>query len=207
MRETIRQLDPDVICIEVPPNRWDRIWSDYSERDALDDLRIRPFPEYTDVVLPLSREMDFEIVPCAGWSVEMNDLRSTRSSLFNESPQWADVRSRLQAETASVRERLGPASGEGDDPTYIHSPAFDDRTRASYLPRATYQNELFGLGGWININEAHMALIEKTIREHAGKRILVTFGSAHKYWYMDRLRDRADVRLLDLVEYLPGLGG
>jgi len=203
VRETIRRLDPDVICIEVPPNRWDRIWSDYTERGVMEDLRIRPFPEYTDVILPLTREMDFEIVPCAGWSVEMNTLRSTRSRLFDEDPRWAGVRADFRAATDAMRAALPEPAGESDDPYYLHSDSYDDRARASYIPRSIYQNELFGLGGWININDAHMALIERTIQEHRGTRILVTFGAGHKYWYMDRLRGRDDVRLLDLREYLP----
>ena len=48
-----------------------------------------------------------------------------------------------------------------------------------------------------------MRLIDRTIKENAGKRILVTFGAAHKYWFLERLRDRDDVRLIDLVPYLP----
>lgn len=55
-----------------------------------------------------------------------------------------------------------------------------------------------------NINEARYALIDRTIREHRGKRILVTFGGGHKYWFLDQLKTRSDVKLLDLREYIPG---
>ena len=48
-----------------------------------------------------------------------------------------------------------------------------------------------------------MRVIDRTIAENPGKRILVTFGAAHKYWFLDHLRDRDDVRLIELVPYLP----
>ena len=41
------------------------------------------------------------------------------------------------------------------------------------------------------------------IRRHRGGRILITFGAGHKYWLLEQLRERDDVRLLDVREFLP----
>ena len=48
-----------------------------------------------------------------------------------------------------------------------------------------------------------MRFVDRTIAEHPGKPILVTFGAGHKYWFLEKLKNREDVRLLDLGPYLP----
>ena len=35
----------------------------------------------------------------------------------------------------------------------------------------------------------------------AGKRILITFGASHKYWFLEKLRERDDIRLIDPLEF------
>jgi len=65
---------------------------------------------------------------------------------------------------------------------------------------------MIGPGGWTNINVEHYRQIDRTIREHRGKRVLVTFGGGHKYWILERLRDRGDVQLLDMTPFLPSGG-
>ena len=42
-----------------------------------------------------------------------------------------------------------------------------------------------------------------TVDAYKGRRILVTFGGAHKYWILDALRERNDVELLDVRPFLP----
>ncbi len=48
-----------------------------------------------------------------------------------------------------------------------------------------------------------MRLIDRAIRTHRGRRLLITFGAGHKYWFLERLRGRNDVRLLDPGPFLP----
>ena len=43
---------------------------------------------------------------------------------------------------------------------------------------------------------------EGNLSDH-GRRILITFGAGHKYWFLEQLRQRSDVKLLDLRRYLP----
>jgi len=36
----------------------------------------------------------------------------------------------------------------------------------------------------------------------AGERILITFGAGHKYWFLEELRGRGDIRLVDVAPFL-----
>jgi len=202
LEETIRTFKPDIVCAEIPPNRWERVWTDYTERGVVVDPRVVRFPEYNDFMLRLSRDMGFTIVPCAAWTKEMSDLRERRIEAFETQSAWAGRKAEYDRR---VREALArfPEPAHPDDPHYIHSDAYDQRTRAELSLYDEYQNDLIGPGGWTNINEGHLRLINRTIAQHPGERILITFGAGHKYWFLDRLKNRDDVRLVDLEPYLP----
>ncbi|MFQ5844130.1 MAG: hypothetical protein ACE5JG_04000, partial [Planctomycetota bacterium] len=203
VRETIRRLAPDVVCAEIPPDRWDRIWSDYAERSVIEDERILRFPEYTQVLLPLAVEMGFEIVPCAAWTKEMSDLRRSRLEQFDTDPAWAERKRRYEHELARVRAGHERSLDAIDDPRFIHSEAYDLWTRQELSLYDRYLNDWIGPGGWTHINEAHMRLIDRALRQHRGRRVLITFGAGHKYWFLERLRARDDVRQLDVGPFLP----
>jgi hypothetical protein len=66
-----------------------------------------------------------------------------------------------------------------------------------------YLNDHIGPGGWTNINNAHMNLVAGVIERHPGKRILITFGAGHKYWFLEKLQQRSDIDILDLRSFLP----
>lgn len=201
LRQTIRRLAPEVVLTEIPPDRWDRIWTDWRERSVVEDDRLQLFPEYTDVLLPLADELGFEIVPCAAWTREMADLRRARIASFQTEAMHAEARRRYEAAEARLEEdRL---DGEEDDPLVIHSPAYDEWTWRRLAPYDEFLNEHIGPGGWTHINRAHMALLDAALDRRPGKRVLVTFGAGHKYWFQDRLRERADVELVDVTPYLP----
>ncbi len=202
VRETIERFRPDIICAEIPPNRWERVRSDYAVRGAIEDSRFRRFPEYTDVVLPLTRTMDFEIVPCAAWTREMSDLREKRSHQFKTDSEFAEANREYEARQAEILARR-PSWERMEDPRFIHSDAFDALLKEELVGYDEVLNDWYGPGGWSNINEGHMRHIDNTIDAHPGKRILVTFGAGHKYWFLERLRERDDVRLVDLEPYLP----
>jgi hypothetical protein len=105
---------------------------------------------------------------------------------------------------AALRATYGDDPAAADDPAYIHSDAHDLRQKGELALYDEYQNDLIGPGGWPNINVEHYRNVNLTIRRHRGERILVTFGGGHKYWLLERLRERADVELLDLRRFLPG---
>ena len=202
LETTIRNFDPDVVCVEIPPNRWDKAWRDYAERGIVEEPRTVMFAEYNDFMVRLATEMEFEMVPCAGWTAEMNDLRRARIGEFETADRFATEAAEYRRLRRAARDRF-QRPDELDDPHYIHSGAYDMAVKAEYEVYDRYLNDWIGPGGWTNINEAHMHWIDRTIMENPGKRILVTFGAAHKYWFLEKLTGRDDVRLVDLVPYLP----
>jgi len=206
VREAIRRIDPDVICAEIPPDRWPKIWRDYSERGVIEDSRVKRFPEYTEVLLPLKLEMGFVVEPCAAWTQEMADERKARLEALEVSTELRSLHERFEQREEEIAARLAEQPIVDDDPLLIHSPLYDERTREELAAYDELLNDYLGAGGWTNINRSHWALVEAAIARHPGKRILITFGAGHKYWFLDRLRERDDLRLLDLEEYLVDLG-
>jgi len=200
---TVRAFDPDIVCAEIAPDRGERILRDLRERDAIEDPRVLRFPEYTDAILRLSVEMGFDVVPCAGWTQEMSDLRNARIAEFDSAEAWAESREAYALDLQTLQSGYSLGRGSIEDPAYIHSPAYDERQAEELRLYDLYQNDMIGPGGWTNINVEHYRLVDRAIREHPGARILVTFGGGHKYWLLDRLRLREDVELVDLGEFLP----
>ncbi len=203
VRETIRRFHPDAILPEIPPDRWERIWDDYASRGVIEDPRVRLFPEYTGVLLPLKVEMGFAVEPCAGWNKEMSDLRQARIREFQTEPRFAKRNREYQAATHAVQAADTAGIGESDDPRVIHSRPYDERIRAELSVYDEFLNDWIGPGGWTNVNRAHYRLIDAAIRRHPGERLLITFGAGHKYWLLDQLRKRRDIRLIDVGPFLP----
>jgi DNA-binding beta-propeller fold protein YncE len=202
VEETIRNFAPDIVCTEIAPDRWHRIERDLRDRDAIDDPRVQVFPEYTDLILRLAADAGFEVVPCAGWTREMSDLRGVRIGQFNSEDRFDAPREEYARRLAELRATYTSEPTAADDPAYIHSDEYDDRQKGERALYDEYQNDLIGPGGWTNINVEHYRYVAQTVREHRGKRILVTFGAAHKYWLLEQLAERADVDLLDLQPFL-----
>ncbi len=203
VEETIRNYKPDVILCEIPPDRWERIWRDYSSSRLIADDRVKVFPEYTDVLLPLKLELGFEVEPCAAWTKEMARLRRRRMKSASSDPQYAELWSKYQEESAAIEAAHKAHRIVEDDPRVIHSEVYDARTKEELGPYDRYLNDLIGPGGWTHINQAHYRLIDAAIRRHPGKRLLLMFGAGHKYWFLEQLRARKDIKLIDVTEYLP----
>jgi YVTN family beta-propeller protein len=203
VEQTIRNFAPDVLCTEIAPDRWQRIERDLRERDAIEDPRVLRFPEYADLILRLSVSMGFTVVPCAGWTIEMSDLRNSRIAQFESEERWAGPREEYARRLAALRATYGDELAAADDPASIHSEAYDLRQKGELALYDEYQNDLIGPGGWTNINVEHYRNVDLTIQRHRGERILVTFGGGHKYWLLERLRERADIELVDLRGFLP----
>ena len=201
LRETIRRIDPDVVCTEIPPERWQRAWDEFAREGVVREPRVRRFPEYVDCLFDLRVQMGFAIEPCAGWTQEMNDLRNRLIASF--AAEYPEDQAAMEAEEAAIAQRHAADPMDEEDPRQIHSERFDARTKESLGPYDRYLNDWIGPGGWTNINAAHYALIEAAIARHRGERILVTFGAGHKYWILEQLRARGDLTVLDPAPFLP----
>ena len=201
VEQLIRDIDPDYVLTEIPPDRLADAMKGFVETGEVTESRVRVFPEYKDVLFPLSREMDFKIIPTAAWSRGMADFR--RAALADvrgdemRKPEW----DAYTASTQSAREELGD---RGDDPHFIHTDAYDELTRRRMSVYATAFADDVGRGDWERINAAHYKLIEAALENHAGEgaTLLITYGAAHKYWFLEQLRRRDDIILINPIEYL-----
>lgn len=196
LRAAVRKADPDVILTEIPPDRIAEAKRSFAETGEVTEPRTKVFPEYTDVVFPLTREMDFTLVGTAGWTRQLADERSAALKRIENDParasQWREHRE-ARAEFSRALD------GRGDDPRFIHTLEYDAMTQRSRTPYQVYFDPDLGPGGWTRINAAHTGLIGEALDTISGQgaHALVMFGAAHKYMIERALLLRNDVVLED----------
>lgn len=197
----IRKIDPDYVLTEIPPDRLAEAMKGFIETGEVTETRTRVFPEYKDVLFPLSREMDFKIIPTAAWSRGMADFRREALGRIREDANRKAEWEAYQKSGQAARDAIGD---RGDDPRFIHSDEYDELTRQRFSVYATAFADDVGRGDWERINAAHYKLIEAALENHAGEgaTILITFGAGHKYWFLEQLRKRDDIELINPVEFL-----
>ena len=205
VRGLVREIDPDYWLTEIPPNRWDRAWAEFQATGTVVEPRVRRFPEYMEGLFPLSRELDFEVIPTAGWTEPMSDFRAAYFDAYARDPERADAWAEYQAAGAASAEAL--AAGASDDPRWIHTDAYDDAYDIRMQVYARLFDADLGPGGWDAINLSHWANIERGLDEHQGEgaRFLLTYGAGHKGPFLRELRSRDDIVLLDVGEFLDRL--
>ncbi len=200
LADILRGLNPDYVFVEIPPNRFDAALTQFEETGEITEPRVLRFPEYVDVLFPLTREMDFEVVPTAGWNETMSDYRAKRLDEISRDPAWAE-RWELYQEAIRRSDEALATGGALDDPLWISTDAYDE---AQDIRLSAY-NELFndhiGPGGWDKINRAHYGHIDAALDSLSGEgaRIVITYGAGHKGWFLRELRRRRDIRVLDPV--------
>lgn len=202
LKDIIRSVEPDFVLTEIPPDRFEAASEQFAASGKITESRVRVFPEYTEALFPLTREMNFEIVPCAAWTKQMNDSRNARLAELRTS--HADQYREMSLAQRNISTEVSTL-GDRNDPRIIHTTEYDALVKAGMEPYDRFFNDALGDGGWSNINEAHYGLIAKALDAHAGegKRFLVTFGSWHKYYIKERLQQRDDVTVTSLAQYLP----
>ncbi|MCZ0934247.1 MAG: hypothetical protein OXJ54_03605 [Gemmatimonadetes bacterium] len=203
--ELVREIDPDYWLTEIPPNRWDRAWAEFEATGTVEEPRVRRFPEYMEGLFPLSREMDFEVIPTAGWTEPMSDFRAAYLDAYSRDPDraagWAEYRAAADASAEAL------AAGAGDDPRWIHTDAYDEAYDIRMRTYARLFDADLGPGGWEAINASHWAYIEAGLDRHRGEgvRFLLTYGAGHKGPFLRELRKRDDIVLLDVAPFLDRL--
>lgn len=201
IKQIVRRIDPDYILCEIPPDRFEQAIGEFRNSGTVSESRVRRFPEYVQAIFPLSREMRFTIVPCAGWTQAMSDDRQKKLKAWE---QTRPEETRIVNEAEEAMDRQFEAEGMEDDPRKIHSRRYDELLKNGLEPYNRLFNADLGPGGWDNINTAHYALITRALGEHSGegKRFLITFGAGHKYWFLEQLRRRQDIILRPLQDFL-----
>lgn len=200
IKGVIAAIDPDYVLTEIPPDRLAEAVRSFAEEGEVTEPRVKRFPEYKDALFPLTREMDFEIIPTAGWTKEMADFRSDALRAISGDPARADDWAAYQAANTAMDAAIG---ARGDDPYFIHSPEYDAITKTGLTPYATLFADDLGIGDWETINAAHYALIERALDQHTGEgaTLLITYGAGHKYWFLEQLRERTDITLVSPLPY------
>ncbi|WP_419947746.1 hypothetical protein, partial [Candidatus Palauibacter sp.] len=202
VRDLVREIDPDYWLTEIPPNRWDRAWAEFEATGTVEEPRVRRFPEYMEGLFPLSRELDFEVIPTAGWTEPMSDFRAAYLDAYSRDPDraegWAEYRAAAEASAEAL------ATGAADDPRWIHTDAYDEAYDIRMRTYARLFDADLGPGGWDAINASHWAYIEDGLNRHRGKgvRFLLTYGAGHKGPFLRELRQRDDIVLLDVAPFL-----
>ncbi len=206
LEKLIKEINPDYILAEIPPDRMQAAMDGFLRDDTISEPRVLRFPEYVDVVFPIMKDMNFEIIPTAGWTRPMARERSEKlRAISKDATRQEDWKAYQNAN--SLSDSTYKATGKVDDPYFIHTDEYD---RIQDIALQEY-NRLFnvelGLGGWENINIAHYWHIEKALEKHRykGKRMLIIYGAGHKGWFMRELRKRDDITLLDMKPFLDAI--
>ncbi len=202
VRDLVREIDPDYWLTEIPPNRWDRAWAEFEATGTVEEPRVRRFPEYMEGLFPLSRELEFEVIPTAGWTEPMSDFRAAYLDAYSRDPDraegWAEYRAAAEASAEAL------AAGASDDPRWIHTDAYDEAYDIRMRTYARLFDADLGPGGWEAINASHWAYIEGGLDRHRGEgvRFLLTYGAGHKGPFLRELRKRDDIVLMDVGPFL-----
>lgn len=205
VRQIIRAVQPDVVITEIPPDRLAAALDQFRSTGAVSEPRVKVFPEYTEVLFPLSRERSFVIEPAAAWTRAMADERRAKLAEWRVS-RASDSERVKEAQDQAVETMR--TEGLHDDPWGMHSGRYDELVADGMRPYDELFNDQLGAGGWANINAAHIALVEAALDRHsgAGKRILITFGAWHKYQFQRALAAREgarkDIQLVSVRSFL-----
>jgi len=206
---TVRRYEPDVVFVEIPPHLYIQILARVdrkgfaTRRSDVDDLQwIKAFPELYRGVLPLRKEMGYQIVPVSGWTPEASaDRRAFWRGKAKDAP-FSD-RKRIHDAVREAFREIRAREGGYDDARFINSDHYADLFRLERTVWAACFDEGLGRGGEVAINRAHYGNIARALDVHRGKRVLVVYGAAHRYWFLRELRKRDDVRLFDVRAFLP----
>lgn len=207
LEELVRAIDPDYWLVEIPPNRLERAAAEFRSTGRIEEPRVALFPEYVDVLFPLTRELGFEVVATAGWNRHMSDYRAQRLREIKDDPAWTAAWDRYERASARADSAVR-AGGDPDDPRWIHTDAYDAALEIRYSVYHRLFNDELGPGGWDHINAAHYANISTALDRHRGegRRFLITYGAGHKGWFLRALRERDDIELLEVEPFLDRIG-
>jgi len=206
LEKLIKEINPDFILAEIPPDRMESAMEGFIKNDSISEPRVKRFPEYVDVVFPLTKTMDFEIIPTAGWTRPMAQERSKKLRAIRDNPDRKDDW-KAYVEANQLSDSTYQATRKVNDPYFIHTDKYDEIQDIGLQVYNRLFNVELGLGGWDNINIAHYWNIEKALEKHRykGKRFLIIYGAGHKGWFLRELRKRDDIQLLDMKPFLDAI--
>ncbi len=199
LRDLLRQLDPDLVLVEIPPDRYDEAWTQFLKEGRVSEERVKLYPEFTEVLFPIALEGRFRIVPCSAWTQSIADRRAALLKQW-ESTRPGDSQRVNDAQAAAKRELV--SQGLVSDPLMIHSEEYDAIVARGMQPYEQIFGDDLGSAGWKDINLGHYEHIAEALDAVRGNdlRVLVMFGAWHKYRLRELLAERTDIHLLRLPQ-------
>tara|TARA_R110002033_G_scaffold25787_3_gene59475 strand:- start:1120 stop:1890 length:771 start_codon:yes stop_codon:yes gene_type:complete len=194
LRQAIVKFDPDIVMVELPPERFAIASANFDQFGEVRESRADDFPELTDVVFPLRERLGFTMIPVAAWTQDIAANRRTVEKRLAQDSARTEDWSEYQA---AIRRYGKAVAGRSNDPAFIHSSAYDAAIKARQESYERLFGDDLGAGGWGAINAAHLANINAALDAVSGqeKRVLILFGAAHKYKFLEGLENRPDVFL------------
>lgn len=187
LKASIEALAPDVLCIEVRPDR-------YAKR-APEANKI----EYPDVVYPLIDTHGYRVYPMEPLPPRFEKILqpylAAHRAFVAERPE-ADAA--FSAQTSALYATL---RAYWTSPAHVNDAVTDAQMQAKHALQAA----LVGEGeraGWEAWNSAFLATVERAARENPDKRIVVLVGVEHGYWLRAALARSPGIRLLDTAALL-----
>ena len=201
LKEIITTINPDIVLAEIPPDRFYIAQNEWKRNKKIREERVIQFPEYTDVVFPLSDKLNFEIIPVSAWTEQMAETREQKLyEISNDPDRQDDWEAYLLAKEKSAD--AIEAKGNGYDPLWINSTEYGDLLEIELKVYNQLFNDELGDGGWESIKKAHYSFIKKALDrfESKSKKILIIFGAGHKSWLRKALSKTKTIKLIDLAE-------
>lgn len=182
LRESILRLAPDVLCIEVRPER-------YAQR-AQEANKV----EYPEVVYPLIDARGYRVYPMEPPSPRFEAILGP---YLAANRAFAEAQPEAAAAFSRHAESLyAPLRAYWTQPSRVNDAVTDGQMRAKHA----LQEALVGEGervGWAAWNQHFLQVIQRAAEENPGKRIVVLVGAEHGYWLRERLAGLQAVRLLE----------
>ena len=75
LKAMISTINPDVILAEIPPDRFKIAKKQFDETGTIQEPRVLQYPEFSDVVFPLQKELNFQLFPVSAWTEKMANER------------------------------------------------------------------------------------------------------------------------------------
>ena len=120
VRRLVDAIAPDYWLTEIPANRLARASEEFARTGAIAEPRVSRFPEYVDVLFPLSRPMRFTVYGTAGWNHPMDRFRRERlAAISSDARRSGDWRA-YQASVAESDRQLAAGGAPSPRPDTLH---------------------------------------------------------------------------------------
>lgn len=203
IERVVRRVQPDVVLVEIPPDRFESAVSEVlelGERASKQTIRhdwVSSFPELYGAVIPLSRELGYELVPVSGWRPEVS---RDRKAYFDAHPDGPD--SERYREAKAAYDRAMKQHRASENPRWLNGPEYVELARRYRTAFADAADDQLGAAAVRAINAAHAEHVLRAVKQHRGARILLVFGARHRWYIEPRVLALSEVTYLDVRRFM-----